>query len=366
MKNIIEWIENIAHKTNRGLCIIYKNKNGEVKMKIFTEGLLEKSSFPVLLLNSDLTFRYANEAATHRMGILCRPSGAKPFIGQKAYAEAVNVLSEHSPVVLSGAELTNFITMLLIPVRDGDEDCVMAFCEDELSIYKSVNGYSDAKALSSIFYDLESIPVEKILTLCRGMRRRFNDERVPELREYLNMIEKMGNELLQITGSMLSSMHLLTMTEKFGLSYIDLNEFFARYRSVNKNLDTSEVSRINYKIPFGSDGLTRLFDLICEFLASVGKGRVKVFSSVNGSHVILKFTCERNAEKFNAVDAFEANTENNSLFFARRIVEHSGGNIMVQKERKDVSVIVSMRIFTPVNYEFYLAQKEDDLSSSYR
>ena len=341
---------------------IQKMGREDTQMKKLSDCGLKNSSFPVLLLNKDLTFRYANDAATHRTGVLCRPSGAKPFIGEKSYAEAVRQISEHSPVVLSGSELTNFALMLLVPVRDGDEDCVLALCEDEMGIYKAVDGYSDEKALSTIFYDLESVPVDKILTLCRGMRRRFNDERVPELKEYLNMIEKMGNELLQITGNMLSSMQLLTMTEKFGLSYVDLNEFFARYQSVNRALDTSALSRINYKVPFGLDRLSKLFDLICEFLLSVGTGRISVTSSVEGSHVILRFVCDRNSEKFNAADAFGMNSKNNSLFFARRIVEHSGGNIMVQKERKEVKVIVSMRIFTPVNYEFYLAQGENGLN----
>ena len=177
------------------------------------------------------------------------------------------------------------------------------------------------------------------------------------------MIEKLCNELLQITGNMLSSTRLLTMSERMGLSYIDLNEFFIQYQSDNPVLDTSEFLRINYRVPFGIDRLRKLVDLICEFLTSVGKGRIRVSSSLNCSHVILRFTSDRNGEKFNAVDAFEANKQNNSLFFARRIVEHSGGNIMVQKERKTVSVIVSMRIFTPVNYEFYLAQDGDGINS---
>jgi len=328
----------------------------------FEYELYDEVSFPVMIVNEELTLFYSNNAAKIAFSSICTAGSLCSFLS----TEVSNVkaqLAKKEVVKLHG-KFGAYIFLTLIPFVYNKELLAFVIAEHSFSVYKSTDGFRDEKSILEAFASEYGIHSRRISGMLDCVKRSTPESVLRNISPYLNGVSCNLDHINGMVENLMSVLRLQALFAENNVECVELLRFFSDIDKVHGVLDLCELPKDEIEILYDRNELNSVCSDIISFLLedSDGSNSVKVMIKQTNSHIILSFSCPSEKRSFASDKVFTLQNpgRKNSLFFARRTVERRGGNILFRKVGCRFEVLFSVRRMIPQSYSGYLAN--DDLN----
>lgn len=323
----------------------------------FEYKLYDEVSFPVMIVNEELTLVYSNDAAKITFSSICSAGSISSLLSEEI-TKIKSQLSRFEVVKLKGKfGAYSFITM--IPFVYNKERLAFVFADHSFSVYKSTDGFRDEKSILEAFSAEYGIHSRRISGMLDCVKRSIPESVLRNISPYLNGVSVNLDHINGMVENLMSVLRLQALFAENNVECIELLRFFSDMDKVHGVLDLSELPKDETEILYERNELNSVCSDIISFLLedSNGSNSVKVMIKQTNSHIILSFSCPSEKRSFASDKVFTLRNADrkNSLFFARRTVERRGGNILFRKVGCRFEVLVSVRRILPQSYSGYLA-----------